>query len=165
MPVEKLWTLFHKNIMETLFLKDWNPEDYPTLPQEKVIWDNWQMNRPHSPPVSIHPAISRKDSGSWRPPPAGMIQLNFDGACKGNPGQAGYGGVFRDNKGHSLGIFLGSIGWDTNNSAELEGLWRGLRIAHTRNLFPLVIEGDSQILIRMATKLQNGSPVHKLSSS
>lgn len=94
-----------------------------------------------------------------------MIQLNFDGASKGNPGQAGYGGVFRDHKGHSLGIFLGSIGWDTNNSAELEGLWRGLKMAHSKNLFPLIIEGDSQILIRIATKLQNGSQVHKLSSS
>jgi len=52
-----------------------------------------------------------------------MIQLNFDGASKGNPGKSGYGGVFRDHKGIPLLTFIGSIGWDTNKLTELEGLW------------------------------------------
>lgn len=58
-----------------------------------------------------------------------MINLNFDGASKGNPGRVGYGGIFKDHKGKPLLIFLGSIGWDTNNSAKLEGLWQGLILA------------------------------------
>jgi len=52
-----------------------------------------------------------------------MIQLNFDGAYKGNPGKAGYEGIFRDHEGIPLLIFYGSIGRDINNSAEVEGLW------------------------------------------
>lgn len=106
-----------------------------------------------------------QESKAWIPPPSGMVKLNFDGASKGNPGLAGYGGVFRNHTGIPILIFMGSIGWDTNNSAELEGLWRGIILAHRQKLFPLIIEGDSQILIRIANKLQNGSPVHKVSHS
>lgn len=58
-----------------------------------------------------------------------MIQLNFDGASKGNLGMIGYGGIFRDQGGKPLLLFLGSIGWDTNNLAKLEGLWKGLCLA------------------------------------
>jgi len=61
-----------------------------------------------------------------------MIQLNFDRASKGNPGKAGYGGVFRDHDGTPVLLFFGSKGWDTNNSVELEGLWRGLILAQDR---------------------------------
>ena len=78
-----------------------------------------------------------------------MIQLNFDGASKGNPRKAGFGGVFRDHKGAPLLTFIGSNEWDTNNSDELEGLWQGLLLAQSHGLFPLIIEGDSQILINM----------------
>jgi len=72
-----------------------------------------------------------------------MIQLNLDGTSKGNLGKAGYGGGFRHHKGKPLLIFLGSIGWDTNNLAELEGLCQVLILAQQHNFFPLVIKGDS----------------------
>ena len=94
-----------------------------------------------------------------------MFQLNFDGASKGNPGKAGYGGVFRDHYGIPQLIFLGSKGWDSNNSAEFEGLWQGLTLAQDKSFFPLIIEGDSQIIINMVTKLMQGSPIHRVSRS
>lgn len=115
--------------------------------------------------ISSRPLCLNQEVRTWTPPPIDMVKLNFDGASKGNLGQAGYGGAFRGHDGNPIAIFMGSIGWDTNNSAELEGLWRGLILAHRNKLFPLIIEGDSQILIRIAIKLQNGSPVHKVSSS
>ena len=59
-------------------------------------------------------------------PPAGSFKLNIDGAAKGNPGPAGYGGVIRNSKGSILSLFWGSIGSNTNNMAELEGLINGL---------------------------------------
>jgi len=65
-----------------------------------------------------------------------MIQLNFDGASKGHPGNTGYGGIFRDPKGKPLLTFIGSISWDTNNLAELEGLWQGLLLAQLHGFFP-----------------------------
>ena len=69
--------------------------------------------------------------------------MNFDGASKGNPGPAGFGGIFRNSQGDALAIYYGSIGWDTNNSAELEGLWQGLNLTHLLNLSPIIVEGDS----------------------
>lgn len=94
-----------------------------------------------------------------------MYQLNFDGASKGNPGNSGFGGIFRDHKGAPLLTFLGSKGWDTNNSAELEGLWQGLILAQDKGFFPLIIEGNSQIIINMVTKILQGSSSRKVSNS
>jgi len=94
-----------------------------------------------------------------------MIQLNFDGASKGNLGKVGYGGAFRDHKGKPLLIFLGSIGWDMNNSIELEGLWKGLILAQRHSFFPLVIEGGSQILIDMVNQIMQGTLAYKVVSS
>jgi len=74
-----------------------------------------------------------------------MFQLNFDGASKGNPGNSGFKGLFKDYKGVPLLTVLGSKGWDTNNSAELEG--------------------DSQIIINMVTKIMQGTPSSKVSNS
>jgi len=164
-PLEKIWNTIHQNITESLSLKDWSPEDLPTTPKEINIWENWQIKIQHNLKANKRQAEDKKEDNSWQPPPLGIIQLNFDGASKGNPGKAGYGGVFRTHQGYPLLIFMGPLGWDTNNSAELEGLWRGLKIAQERNLFPLTVKGDSQILIRIMTKLQNGSTVSKVSSS
>lgn len=60
----------------------------------------------------------------WSPPATHSYKLNFDGAAKGNLGLAGYGGIFRDVVGSALHIYHGSLGRDTNNTAELEGLWK-----------------------------------------
>lgn len=98
-------------------------------------------------------------------PPTNVIKLNFDVASKGNPGKTGYGGIFRNHEGNRLLLYFGSIGWDTNNSAELEGLWQGLCLAHQHNFHPIIIEGDSQILINMATQIQQGSSASKVATS
>ena len=89
----------------------------------------------------------------WSPPPYGVFKLNFDGASRVNPSQAGFGGIFRNLKGEIQSIYYGSIGWDTNNSTELEGLWQGLCLTLNYNFFPIIIEGDSQILIHIANQL------------
>lgn len=54
-------------------------------------------------------------------------------------------------------MYYANIGRDTNNSAELEGLWQGLLLAWKHDYHPLEVEGDSQILIDMAKHLLNGS--------
>jgi len=62
-------------------------------------------------------------------------------------------------------IYHGSIGRDTNNAAELESLWQGLCIAKSKNLLPLEVEWDSQILIEVAIRIQLGSSVAKIASN
>eukprot|EP00253_Pinus_taeda_P021887 PITA_21887 len=128
-------------------------EDLPSTPTEKSIWDNWQISLPHQAASKSTIPIKQEKKKIWTPPPPNLFQLNFDGASKGNPGLSGYVGVFRDHSGNPHLIYLGSKGWDTNNSAELEGLWQGLVLAQVHNFFPLVVEGDSQIIINMGKHL------------
>lgn len=127
--------------------------------------DNWNIQWNQEWKIPIKSAEKSTISDKWFPPPRHVIQLNFDGASKGNLGKAGFGGIFRDHKGAPLLTFIGSNGWDTNNSVELEGLWQGLLLAQTHGFFPLMIEGDSQILINMVNKILHGPPSNKVGNS
>jgi hypothetical protein len=100
----------------------------------------------------------------WSPSPQGFLKLNFDGASKGNPGEAYYGGLFRDENGLILRTYAGRMGLD-NNNAELKVLEEGLQIAIRERYTQLVVEGDSQLIINMLSHLQHGSPLHKISKS
>ena len=62
-------------------------------------------------------------------------------------------------------VFLGSIGMDTNNSVELEGIIRGIEVLIRGGHFPAIIEGDSNILIHMAKRMTNGQTFEKFSPS
>eukprot|EP00253_Pinus_taeda_P021755 PITA_21755 len=153
------------NLQETLSIKGWSQEDMPSNNKEQAICNNWQLQIT-TPKTQGTLTTKRKNSlTQWTPPPKNMYLLNFDGASKGNPGITGYGGVIRNSQGIPLKIYFGSIGWNTNNAAELEGLWLGLQIAHHQSFMPLIVEGDSQIIINMASKLQQGSAAQKVSRS
>ena len=145
-----IWRNFHSNLQESLSLQSWQAEDLPNHPKENHIWQNSQFT------ISTIPKVNKKnplESLSWLPPPPGIFKLNFDGASKGNLGRAGYGGIFRTSLGQVHLIFFGCLGWDTNNSVELEGLWQGFNLIHLYNFSPTIVEGDSQILISMANQL------------
>ena len=60
---------------------------------------------------------------------------------------------------------MGTIGEDTNNSAELESLLRGAEILIRGGLLPAIVEGDSNILIAAAKRLASGQLTEKISSS
>ena len=85
-----------------------------------------------------------------------VFKINFDGAAKGNPRVAGFGGVYKNLAAGILQVYHGSIGFDTNNSAELEGLLRGISLMIREGWLPSMMEGDSNILIQMAKQLANG---------
>ena len=76
-----------------------------------------------------------------------VFKINFDGATKGNPGVAGFGGTCRNSEGEILHIFFGLIGEDTNNSTKLEGLLQGVKIVISEGWLPTMVEGDSHILV------------------
>jgi ribonuclease HI len=83
--------------------------------------------------------------------------LQFDGAANPNPGPASSGAVLwtpKDASGHrspsyEMGKFLGKA---TNNLAEIQGLLLGLKIAAIRGARELLIEGDSELIIRQQTR-------------
>lgn len=165
MDVEQVWTIIYKNIQETLSTKCWSQEDFPSNTKEQSIWNNWQIHLQHPNSSQGNSVRQQNTPTNWSLPPTNTYMLNFDGASKGNPGNTGYGGVIRNHQGNALKVFFGSIGWNTNNAAELEGLWRGLKIAQKQRYTPLIVEGDSQIIINMASKIQQGSETQKVSRS
>lgn len=139
--------------------------DLPTSTVEKHIWNNWDLSikKPNMAPSTRNGNVDSPDS--WEAPPCDSFKLNFDGAWKGNPGEAGFGGVFRDSHGKTVHIYFGNIGWDRNNTAELEGLLHRIHISKDINIFPLEEEGDSRVVINMAILILHGSNMSKVFSS
>jgi len=72
-----------------------------------------------------------------------FVKLNVDGCCNGNPGNAGYGGLFRDVEGKWLGGFYGSLGLATNVRAELYAICQGLIAAWDLGYRTMLVETDS----------------------
>eukprot|EP00253_Pinus_taeda_P006750 PITA_06750 len=98
---------------------------------------------------------------SWQCPPDGGLKLNFDGASRGNLGSVGIGGVIRNQKGDILHIYYRALGESTNNEMEFAALEHGLRVAKSRNLHNLMVEGDSSLVITTVQKLQRGIKANK----
>eukprot|EP00253_Pinus_taeda_P028947 PITA_28947 len=121
-PIEEIWSRLHGNLRETMLLRSWTKEDLPTTDNEKNILDNWKLQLPQEYAMHQTTNCNIKEVRSWIAPPINSYKLNFDGASKGNPGPAGFGGIIRNHNGTPPQIYFGNIGWDTNNSAELEGL-------------------------------------------
>lgn len=163
--IESIWNLICNNLQENLNLKTWKEEDWPMLDNERNIINKWKLQINKDSQSLNQSEASGKGKSAWIPPSKPSFKLNFDGASKGNPGQAGYGGIIRNHEGTPLILYYGNIGWDTNNFAELEGLRRGLQLAGEFNYYPLEMEGDSQILITMATKILNGTQVRNIATS
>ena len=108
---------------ETITLQSWSQEEFAAERNERSIPQDFGLEEipPDNSIARSHP-VQFSSPLLWIPPPAGSFKLNIDGAAKGNPGPAGYGGVIRNSGGFILSLFWGSIGSNTNNMAELEGL-------------------------------------------
>ena len=77
-----------------------------------------------------------------------MYSLFFDGASRGNPGPASFGGVIYNEKGEELDTFNSYIGMATNNVAEYCGLLGGLNRCRDLNIKHLRVFGDSNLVIQ-----------------
>jgi len=77
----------------------------------------------------------------------GFIKLNFDRATKGNPGEAGTGGLFRKYRGTMLRIYTMDCDNATNNEAELHALKKGLEISIREEYQKLQAEGDAKLVV------------------
>jgi ribonuclease HI len=83
------------------------------------------------------------------PRPAGpALTLNTDGACRGNPGPAGAGGVLAGPDGAVLDSFALPLGRRTNNEAEYLALIEGLKRARGLGPTSLLVRSDSLLLIK-----------------
>lgn len=85
------------------------PKD-PPLPQDASIL--LHLGLQSISPQGIIKGVSQinSDINIHKPPPHGFLKVNIDGASKGNPGLAGFGGVIRDEQGQIKEIFHGHLG-------------------------------------------------------
>ena len=112
---------------ENTSLHSWSQEEFVAKRNERSILHAFGLEEipPDNSIARSHPV--HVSSPFFRnAPPAGSFKLNVDGAAKGNPRPAGYGGVIRNSKGSILSLFWASIGSNMNNMVELEGLINGL---------------------------------------
>ena len=71
-----------------------------------------------------------------------------DGAARGNPGEAGCGAVIVDAQGAVVKELSRYLGRTTNNVAEYEGLLMGLRALLELGSKHMVVQSDSQLMVR-----------------
>ena len=76
-----------------------------------------------------------------------MYSLYFDGASRGNPGPASYGGVIYRPDGSTLLTYKKAIGNHTNNVAEYLGLIVGLRHCVDQKINNVAVFGDSKLVV------------------
>jgi len=77
-----------------------------------------------------------------------IIQLNFDGGARNNPGPAGAGGVIKKD-GQIIKKYYRYLGEKTNNQAEYLAALLGVRIINRLDIEidQLIIIGDSSLVI------------------
>ncbi|KAL0463265.1 UNVERIFIED_CONTAM: putative ribonuclease H protein [Sesamum latifolium] len=88
----------------------------------------------------------------WIPPIEGRWKLNSDGASKGNPGQAGAGGVVRDSCSRLILGFAEGLDIQTNVYAELFAIVKGLELAKDAGCTHLWVETDAKIVLQIIQK-------------
>ena len=82
--------------------------------------------------------------------PGKTYVLRFDGGSRGNPGLSGAGMVLYDSEdGSELWSGYQYLGEkNTNNEAEYMGLITGLQCARSLGVENIVVQGDSQLILR-----------------
>lgn len=97
-----------------------------------------------------------------------MHKLFFDGASRGNPGIASYGGVIYDNNNREKLTYCCKFKFlQTNNYAEYYGLLRGMELALENDILEIEIFGDSSLVINQMNglwkvKSDNIKPLYNL---
>ena len=76
-----------------------------------------------------------------------MFELFFDGASKGNPGKAGGEGVIICPEGNIEVKYFWNIRFDSNNMAEVYGLWQGIKQLKEKGVEEAIVFGDSRLII------------------
>jgi ribonuclease HI len=76
-----------------------------------------------------------------------MHSMYFDGASRGNPGPASFGGVIYDEDKYEMINYKKKIGVETNNFAEYSGLLAGLKVCIQYNIRKINVFGDSKLAV------------------
>ncbi|CAL5396480.1 unnamed protein product [Camellia sinensis] len=91
----------------------------------------------------------------------GNLKLNTNGYSKGDPGQAGYGGLLRNVTGTWLWGYYGKLGHYTNVEAELWAIYKGLTILFQKGTIDVEIETDATQVIKLTQDGPNHNSPYK----
>lgn len=84
----------------------------------------------------------------WSHPLDGWVKLNTDGASKGNPGQAGAGGIVRGRGGRPLSMFAENCGIASCTKAEFLAVLKELALVWNLGHRRVVLKVDSLVVAR-----------------
>lgn len=99
------------------------------------------------------------------PPPNSFLKLNFDWPYKASHGDVANGGLFRDPQSWSLHFYVVNYGSTTNNELEFNVVKHGILIARREWFIKLVIEGYSNLVIKVIKKSNHGNQWENISTS
>lgn len=80
------------------------------------------------------------------------MEGHFDGASRGNPGNAGAGAYLTDDAGNVIWETARFLGTKTNNEAEYNALILLLKAAREKGAARLKIYGDSKLVVSQVSK-------------
>lgn len=128
--VKKVWERAINLMRETILSEKWDKKDWKTNPvEEKILFNlNLSFEMVYQ-KQEKETEVKDPSPDKFRYPEEIFIKLNLDGASKGNPGNSGFGGIFRDHQKRIRWIYAEWGGDMTNNEAELWAIHQGLRIA------------------------------------
>uniref|UniRef100_A0ACD5VEP2 Uncharacterized protein n=1 Tax=Avena sativa TaxID=4498 RepID=A0ACD5VEP2_AVESA len=113
------------------------------------------LERPHemlkeTGPSKKHPKVAKLEP---LPDSHPSCILEFDGACKGNPGKSGAGVIVRRPDGSVIAQLREGLGIATCNAAEYHALLLGLRYADKEGFKYIRVQGDSKLVCKQAEGL------------
>ncbi|XP_059295412.1 uncharacterized protein LOC132048740 [Lycium ferocissimum] len=109
-----------------------------------VLADNY------SAPVSCFPVY-------WSKPQGLQVKINTDGSSIKEKKKAGAGGIIRDHEGRMILAFTQSIGYCSNNEAEIKAAQIGLYYCSTLGLKNVILEMDSKLIVDMIIEIRKPS--------
>lgn len=125
---------------------------HPIQASLKSIWTYaHEMEEAFTSP--LHPNSTTPTIINWCSPIASTLKLNTDGCSKGDPGQAGYGGLLRDEAGTLVWGYYGYLGHCSGVKAELWAIYHELTILFQKGTMNVAIETDAAQAI---DQIQNG---------
>uniref|UniRef100_A0A2N9HKV4 CCHC-type domain-containing protein n=1 Tax=Fagus sylvatica TaxID=28930 RepID=A0A2N9HKV4_FAGSY len=97
----------------------------------------------------------------WSPPPPGYVKVNYDGAVFLETMEAGLGVVIRDELGRPMVSLSQKVPFPGSSTAvEALALRRAMFLAIEMGFYSVIVEGDSEMLVRAVTSLGGSATVY-----
>ncbi|OIT08999.1 hypothetical protein A4A49_44481 [Nicotiana attenuata] len=87
----------------------------------------------------------------WRRPSHSYVKVNSDGNALDNPRKIGAGIIIKDHEGQFIHAIASPLGIDTNNQAETEAAYIGIKWCIDHGFSKIHLEADSNLLILWLT--------------